>query len=93
MTTQPALSEAQSTCRGLHKLIKRISEAAEDVDKGGSSSYELLALLASANTCVINLSTQLTLLESDKSDDSNVLPIKRQDKFDDNFDEKIPLTK
>lgn len=92
MTTPPALSEAQSTCNGLHSLIQRISVAAVDIDKGGSSSYEILALLASANACVVNLATQLTILESSQTDDSNVLPMKRQDDSV-YIDETLPLAK
>ena len=72
-----ALSEAQTTCDGLQRLLQRINEAAVDIDKGGGSSYEILALIASANTCVVNLGTQLTTLESDSNDNSNVHPIKR----------------
>lgn len=68
------LSEARATCDGLHRLLRKINEAAVD---GGNSSYELHALLASANNCVINLSTQLTLLESGAPDDSNIHPISR----------------
>ncbi len=79
MTTESALVEAKSTCDGLHKLIRRISAAAADIDKGGSSSYEILALLASANTCVINLSTQLSILETGEPANSNILPLKRKD--------------
>lgn len=79
MTKTAALSEAKSTCDGLHHLIRKISAAAVDIDKGGSSSYELLALITSANTCVINLSTQLNILETDES---NVLPIKQPDDTD-----------
>jgi len=76
MPNTSALSDAQLTCDGLQRLIQKISEAAVDMDKGGSSSYEMLALIASANTCVANLGTQLTLLES--QDNPNVLPIKKQ---------------
>ena len=50
MTVEAVLSEAQCTCNGLHKLIQRISEAAVDIEKGGSSSYEMHALIASATT-------------------------------------------
>lgn len=77
-----ALTEARSTCDGLQRLIQKISEAAVDIDKGGSSSYEMLALIASANTCVINLETQLTIIESSAQDNPNVLPIKRSDTHD-----------
>lgn len=81
MKANTALTDAQSTCDGLHRLIRKISAAAVDIDKGGSSSYEILALIASANTCVINLETQLAILESDN--DSNVHPIKRKTQSDD----------
>ena len=78
MPKTSALSEAQTTCDGLHRLIRRLGEAAIDIDKGGSDTYEIQALIASANTCVINLGTQLTILESNATnDDSNVHPIKR----------------
>lgn len=79
MATTSALSEARSTCDGLHRLIQKISQAAVDIDKGGSSSYEMLALIASANTCVINLETQLTIIESSALDNPKVHPIKRLD--------------
>lgn len=79
MSKTTALSEARSTCDGLHRLIRKIGNAAEDIDKGGNSSYEMLALIASANTCILNLETQLTLLEASDSDDSNVFPLKRED--------------
>jgi len=75
MPNRSALSDAQLTCDGLQRLIQKIGEAAVDIDKGGSSSYEMLALIASANTCVANLGTQLTLLESINP---NVHPIKTQ---------------
>lgn len=93
MTVPSALSEAKSTCTGLHKLIQRISEAAVDIEKGGSSSYEMHALIASANTCVINLSTQLAILESVNSEETNILPIKRQSNTNQSFDEKIKVAK
>ena len=91
MKTNPALTEAKSTCDGLHNLIRKISQAAVDIDKGGSNNYEILALIASANTCVINLSTQLNILDTDES---NVLPLTRQDNNDlDQAEEKISATR
>ncbi len=95
MATTSALTEARSTCDGLHRLIQKISEAAVDIDKGGSSSYELLALISSANTCVVNLETQLTIIES--LDNPKVHPITRRDTDteSENFqtDEKITAAK
>ena len=62
-----------------------------DIDKGGSNNYEILALIASANTCVINLSTQLNILDTDES---NVLPLTRQDNNDlDQTEERISATR
>ena len=91
MPTTSALTEARATCEGLHRLIQKISEAAADIDKGGGSSYELLALITSATTCIINLETQLTIVES--LDNPKVHPIKRDvtDTETDHFqpDEKI----
>jgi len=69
MAAISALTEARSTCDGLHRLIQKINVAAADIDKGGNSSYEMHALIASANTCVINLATQLTILESSANDE------------------------
>ena len=95
MATTSALTEARATCDGLHRLIQKISEAAADLDKGGSSSYEMLALIASANTCVINLETQLTIVES--LDNPKVHPLKRPDSDSDSdrfqAEEKIPVAK
>jgi len=82
MSPTTALSEARSTCDGLQRLIKRIGDAAVDIDKGGSSSYEMLALIASANTCVINLETQLTILEARPLDNPNVVALKRDNPAD-----------
>jgi len=82
MAAISALTEARSTCDGLHRLIQKINVAAADIDKGGNSSYEMHALIASANTCVINLATQLTILESSANEDPNVHPIKRPDNSD-----------
>ena len=90
MATTSALTEARATCDGLHRLIQKISEAAVDIDKGGSSSYELLALISSANACVINLETQLTIIES--VDNPNVHPIKRQDSDTDHFQPNDKIT-
>ena len=44
------LEEAKSTCNGLHHLMRRLNGAAVDLDKGGESAHELLALLA---TCLL----------------------------------------
>ncbi len=79
MRNSPALKEAQATCDGLHRLIRRISAAAVDMDKSGSDSYEMHALISSAHTCVINLRSQLALCETSTEDEpSNVHPIKRE---------------
>ena len=77
MATTSALTEARATCDGLHRLIQKISAAAADIDKGCSSSYEMMALITSANTCVINLETQLTIIESLNS--ATIHPIKKRD--------------
>ena len=79
MSNTSALAEAKSTCEGLQRLIRKIGNAAVDIDKGGSSSYEMLALISSANACVVNLETQLTVLEASTSDNTNVLPLKRDE--------------
>jgi len=78
MQTPSALSEARATCDGLHRLIQKIRVAAADLDKGGSDGYEMHALIASANSCVINLETQLTILEASALNDPKVSPIKRE---------------
>lgn len=56
------INEAKCTCDGLQRLVRQLNGAVVDVDKGGASMYELLALLATANTCVNNLSVQLAAL-------------------------------
>lgn len=58
------LEEAISTCDGLHRLMRRLNGAAVDLDKGGESAHELLALLASTSECVCNLSAQLDSIQS-----------------------------
>ena len=60
MTT---IEEAKSTCDGLHRLMRRLNGAAVDLDKGGASAHELMALLASTNECISNLSTQLDSIQ------------------------------
>jgi hypothetical protein len=57
------LEEAITTCDGLHRLMRRLNGAAVDLDKGGESAHELLALLASTNECVSNLSAQLDSIQ------------------------------
>jgi len=74
---QQALIEAQSTCDGLHRLMRKLSDAATDLDRSGNSSYELHALIASANSCVLNLTTLLSVVDSDEQ--TNVHPIKRDE--------------
>jgi len=74
---QQALNEAQSTCDGLHRLMRKLSDAATDMDRGGNSSYELQALIASANSCVLNLATLLAVVDSDEQ--TNVHPLKRDE--------------
>lgn len=71
------IEEAQSTCDGLHRLIRRMHGAAVDLDKGGESAHELLALLASTNDCVSNLSLQLKTLDQGSGAPSNVAPINK----------------
>ncbi|MEM7257016.1 MAG: hypothetical protein AAF404_06475 [Pseudomonadota bacterium] len=58
------IEEAISTCDGLHRLMRRLNGAAVDLDKGGQSAHELLALLASTNECVSNLSAQLDSIQN-----------------------------
>ena len=57
------IEEAKSTCDGLHRLMRRLNGAAVDLDKGGASAHELMALLASTNECISNLSTQLDSIQ------------------------------
>ena len=76
---------ARATCDGLHRLIKKIGDAAVDIEESGSSSYEMLALIASASTCVINLETQLTIVEASALGNPNVVALKR-----DNPSNKLP---
>ena len=85
MSKTSALSEARATCDGLHRLIKKIGDAAVDIEESGSSSYEMLALIASASTCVINLETQLTIVEASALGNPNVVALKR-----DNPSNKLP---
>ena len=79
MSKTSALSEARATCAGLHHLIKKIGDAAVDIEESGSSSYEMLALIASASTCVIILETQLTIVEASALGNPNVVALKRDD--------------
>ncbi len=53
------ITEARTTCDGLHRLIRKLNVAAVDLDKSGGSAYELIGLLASTHACVSSLSTQL----------------------------------
>ncbi|OED36776.1 hypothetical protein AB833_25525 [Chromatiales bacterium (ex Bugula neritina AB1)] len=62
--TKSSFGEARSTCDGLQRLIRQLNGAAADVDQGGASAYELLALLATTNECVNSLSLQLAALEN-----------------------------
>ena len=57
------LEDAISTCDGLHRLMRRLNGAAADVGKGGGSTYELHALLATTSECVCNLSAQLDSIQ------------------------------
>ncbi len=95
MATTSALTEARATCDGLHRLIQRISEAAVDIDKGGSSGYEMLALITSANTCIINLKTQLTTIETLDNPKVHPIKIRDTDNGSDHFqaDKKIIIAK
>ena len=77
MPKRSTLSEARSTCEGLQRLLKKIGDAAADIDSGGDSSYEMHALIASANTCMLNLEIQLTLLDAHPEGKPNVVPLKR----------------
>lgn len=65
------LDEAKTTCDGLHHLLIRLNGAAVDLDKGGESAHELLALLATTNECVSNLSAQLESIQR-SGDASNI---------------------
>lgn len=73
------IDDAKTTCEGLQHLIRRLNGAAVDLDKGGESAHELLALLATTNTCINNLSSQLNSLDRPIQDntgpDSNVASI------------------
>lgn len=57
------LEDAISTCEGLHHLMRRLNGAAVDVDKGGDSTYELFALLATTSECISTLSAQLDSIQ------------------------------
>lgn len=82
------IEEAQSTCDGLHRLIRRLQGAADDLDKGGESAHELLALLASTNVCINNLSKQLRALDHAPAEGSNVSVMKpSNDKISDATDQ------
>ncbi len=69
------IQDAQSTCNGLHHLIRRLHGAAVDLDKGGESAYEILALLASTDVCINNLSAQLRTLDQAPAESSTVTSI------------------
>ena len=58
------IDDAKTTCEGLQHLIRRLNGAAVDLDKGGESAHELLALLATTTHCINNLSSQLDSLEA-----------------------------
>ena len=65
MSPTKKLTEAKTTCDGLHRLVRKLNVAADDLDKNGISAYELIALLASTHSCVSSLSTQLDELAAD----------------------------
>ena len=73
------IDNAKTTCEGLQLLMRRLNGAAVDLDKGGESAHELLALLATTNTCINNLSSQLNSLDRPMLDntapDGNVASI------------------
>lgn len=66
------IEEAKTTCEGLHRLMRRLNGAAVDLDKGGASAHELLALLATTNECISNLSAQLESIQ--RFNDASNLP-------------------
>jgi len=74
------ITEAKTTCDGLHRLIRKLNVAAVDLDKSGGSAYELIALLASAHACVSSLNTQLDDLadEVESGTDTNTVTQLRQ---------------
>lgn len=73
------IEEAQSTCDGIKHLIRRLHGAAVDLDKGGESAHEILALLASTSVCINNLSTQLHTLDESPEAGSNISLLKPVD--------------
>ena len=103
MSSTKKLIEAKATCDGLHRLVRQLNVAADDLDKHGVSSYELIALLASTHSCVNSLSTQLEELTDDvQTDDSEspeivkdtVTPLRRinsaKEPLDDNQESTLP---
>ncbi len=63
MKTVSTINEARSTCEGLHRLVRQLNGAVGDIEKKGASTYEVMALLATANECIQNLSVQLEALD------------------------------
>ena len=64
------IDDAKTTCEGLQHLIRRLNGAAVDLDKGGESAHELLALLATTTHCINNLSSQLNSLDGPEQTNS-----------------------
>lgn len=79
MSSTKKLTDAKTTCDGLHRLVRRLNVAADDLDKQGVSAYELIALLASTHSCVSSLSTQLEELEDDVQTADSVSPESTKD--------------
>ncbi len=79
------IDDAKTTCEGLQHLIRRLNGAAVDIDKGGESAHELLALLATTSDCINNLRSQLNSLDYPAHvvlPDNSVTPIKTQTEDD-----------
>lgn len=65
MSSEKRITDAKTTCDGLHRLVRKLNVAAVDLDKSGGSAYDLIALLASTRTCVSSLSVQLDALAAE----------------------------
>ena len=79
------IDDAKTTCEGLQHLIRRLNGAAVDIDKGGESAHELLALLATTSDCINNLRCQLNSLDYPAHvalPDNSVTPIRTQTEDD-----------
>lgn len=70
MPPEKKIAEAKSTCDGLRRLVRKLNIAAVDLDKSGGSTHDLIALLATTQSCVSSLSTQLDSLAGEATAES-----------------------